>query len=110
LIALFAIAAGVIAERVVAVLFSKRKQRLIEAVSHTLWGDLKIIYARLAFDIVGILTFAAVGYFVLANYYPAGTLPFLFIYTFVAACTAGGMAFFWRAFISRPVVLIYAFA
>lgn len=102
LIGLFAIAAGVVAERLVALLFRKSKQRLIEAVSHTLWGIVKIIHTRLAFDVAGILAFALVSYLVLVNYYPAGTLPHLFVYTFIAACTAGGMAFVLARFYFAP--------
>jgi small-conductance mechanosensitive channel len=102
LIALLAIAVGIVAERVVAFMFRKSKQRLIEAVSSTLWGIVKIIHARLGFDIAGVLAFAGVSYLVVLNYYPAGTLPNLFIYTLVAACTAGGMAFVLARFYFAP--------
>lgn len=102
LLAFFAIGAGVLAERAVAFLFRKSKQRLIEEVSNTLWGIVKIIHTRLAFDIAGVLAFAGVSYLVVLNYYPAGTLPNLFIYVFIAACTAGGMAFVLARFYFAP--------
>jgi small-conductance mechanosensitive channel len=101
-IALIAIAAGVAAERVVAFLFRKRKQRLIKAVSNTLWGIVKIIHTRLAFDIAGVLAFAVVSYLVLVNHYPVGTLPHLFIYSFISACTAAGMGFVLARFYFAP--------
>ena len=102
LVALLAIAAGVVSERIVAFLFRKNKQRLIETFSSTLWDIVKIIHTRLAFDIAGVLAFAAVSYFVLLNYYPAGSLPNLFIYTLISACTAGGMAFVLARFYFAP--------
>ena len=102
LLALFAIAAGIAAERTVAFMFRKSKQRLIEATSSTLWGIVKMIHTRLAFDIAGVMAFAVVSYLVVLKYYAAGSLPHLFIYTFISACTAAGMAFVLARFYFAP--------
>ncbi|MGB0864965.1 MAG: mechanosensitive ion channel domain-containing protein [Granulosicoccaceae bacterium] len=101
-ITLMAIAVGVVAERVVSLLFRKSKQRLIEAVSTTLWGILKIIHTRLAFDIAGVLAFGLAAKLVISNFYPAESLPNLFMYCFIAACTAGGMGFVLARFYFAP--------
>lgn len=102
LLALLAIVAGLAAERVVAFLFRKSKQRLIEASPTTLWGILKTIHTRLGFDIAGVLAFAGASLLVVLNFYSAGTLPHLFIYCLTAACTAGGMGFVLARFYFAP--------
>ena len=71
MVVLVAIAAGLLAERLVARIFRRRKQELIDAVATTLWGILKILYTRLSFDVLGVLAFLTLGSIVIANFYPA---------------------------------------
>lgn len=68
-----ALGAGVIAERVVAFLFRKRKQTLIDSVSSTLSGILRILYTRLTLDVLGVMAFGIVSSMVIASNYEAGS-------------------------------------
>lgn len=63
-----AIVVGLVAERLVATFFRKRKAELIAASSMTLWGILKILYSRLSMDILGVLAFAFGASIVLSQF------------------------------------------
>jgi small-conductance mechanosensitive channel len=70
---LLAIAAGIVAERIVTFFFRKSKQRLIDSYSTSLWGILKILYTRLSMDILGVVAFAAASSVVIANFHEPGS-------------------------------------
>ena len=73
LYSLLALAVGVIAERLVAFLFRQRKQALIDAVSTTLSGILRILYTRLTLDVLGVVAFGIVSSIVIASSLEAGS-------------------------------------
>jgi len=70
---LLAIGLGIVAERIVAFLFRKSKQRLIESHSTSLWGILKILYTRLSMDILGVIAFGIVSSIVISRLHEPGT-------------------------------------
>ncbi|MEM6986415.1 MAG: hypothetical protein AAF499_07725, partial [Pseudomonadota bacterium] len=70
----FTIAVGVLAQRVVARLFRRRKQALFDEVGYTLTSVLRIIYSRLAIDILGVLAFFAAGGLIWSSIFERGLL------------------------------------
>ena len=102
LVILFAIAAGIIAERIVVFLFRKKKQKLIDEVSSTLSGILRIIYGRLSFDIFGVFAFGVVSYIVISNYYVEGTLVHDLSYLVIAAIFSAWLGFMICRFFFAP--------
>ncbi|MEM7378457.1 MAG: hypothetical protein AAF460_13245, partial [Pseudomonadota bacterium] len=68
------IAAGVVAQRLVERLFRRRKQALYDEVGYTLTSVLRIIYSRLAIDILGVLAFFAVGGVIWSSMFQRGLL------------------------------------
>lgn len=99
---LFAVGAGVVAERVVALIFRKYKQKLIEEVSNTLGGILKILYTRLTYDILGVLAFGLVSYIVVSNYFPEESIPHQLAYIFTGTIVGGWMAYVLCRFFFAP--------
>jgi small-conductance mechanosensitive channel len=102
LILLGAIIAGLCAERLVAFLLRKRKQRLIDSYSTTLWGILKILYSRLAFDVLGVVAFWLVSYLFLKYFYDGNQLALQAGYIPLALITAAGMGFVVARFYFAP--------
>jgi hypothetical protein len=92
-IVLAALMAGLLADRCVAFIFRRRKQQLIEAVSSTLWGILKILYTRLSFDVLGVLAFAAAAYAVVASIYGQNVVATHIAAMVIAPTLATGMAY-----------------
>jgi small-conductance mechanosensitive channel len=70
-----ALGAGVVAERIVAYLFRRRKQALIAASSDKLSTILRILYTRLSMDILGVMAFGIVSSIVIASHYEPGSYP-----------------------------------
>lgn len=93
LVILGAVIIGLCAERLVALFFRERKQRLIEAVSTTLWGILKILYTRLSFDVLGVLAYSAASYFVVGLFYAPESLATQLGYIVNATIVAAWLAY-----------------
>jgi hypothetical protein len=101
-IILAALIAGLVAERCVAFVFHRKKQKLIEAVSSTLWGILKILYTRLSFDVLGVLAFAAAAYTVVASIYGQNIVATHIAAIVIAPMLATGMAYVISRFYFAP--------
>ncbi len=99
---LFAIAAGGIAERCVALFFRKSKQKLISASSETLGGILKILYSRLTYDVLGVLAFNLISYIIISNYLVADSIMHGFAYLFTGTIAGGWMAYVICRFFFAP--------
>ncbi len=69
-----ALGVSVLAERLVARLFRRRKQALFDEIGYTLGSVLRIIYSRLCIDILGVLAFLGAGHAVWASLYNRGLL------------------------------------
>lgn len=102
LLALLAAAMGLVAERAVAFLLRKRKQRLIDEVAYTLGRILRVIYTRLAFDIAGVMAFGWVSYRCIVYFYPNGSIPFIVPLIFTSALATAGYAFVLARFLFAP--------
>ncbi|MDA9008964.1 mechanosensitive ion channel family protein [Alphaproteobacteria bacterium] len=85
-----------------AFLLRKRKQRLIDSVSTTLWGILKILYSRLAFDILGVVAFWVISYTLLEYFYAGNNLVLQAGYIPLALITAAGLGFVVARFYFAP--------
>ena len=70
---LLAIGAGLIAERIVAFVFRRSKQRLIDSYPTRLWDILRTLYSRLSMDILGVVAFAVASSGVISHSYEPGT-------------------------------------
>ncbi len=70
---LLAIAAGIFAERIVAFLFRKSKQKLIDSYATRLWDILKTLYTRLSMDVLGVIAFGIASSVVISRFYEPGT-------------------------------------
>ena len=97
-----AVALGIFAERVVAMLFRKPKQNLISAFSTTLGGILKILYTRLTYDVLGVLAFGLVSYIVISNNFTAGSIPHQLAYVVTSTIVGGWMAYVICRFFFAP--------
>ncbi len=97
-----AILFGIIAERLVALYFKKLKQKLIDSFSTKLWGILKIIYTRLAIDILGVIAFTIASNIVLKNYFEEGTLQYQYGLTIIKTIMAGWMGYVIGRFFFAP--------
>ncbi len=73
---ILALVAGVVAERIVAFLFRKRKQALIAESSDKLSTILRILYTRLSMDVLGVVAFGIVSSIVIASNYEVGSYPY----------------------------------
>ena len=101
-IAIVAIIAGFISERLVVLLFRKRKQMLIDRFSTKLSGILKILYGRLSFDLIGVLAFLAVGYAVISGVLEANSLALALAYIPVGGLTGLLMGYMVSRFFFSP--------
>lgn len=97
-----ALAVGIAAERAVAMLFRKHKQKLIAAYSTTLGGILKILYTRLTYDILGVLAFSLASYIVISNYHPDESIGHQLAYTVTGTLVGGWMAYVICRFFFAP--------
>ena len=102
LIILLALAAGVIAERLVTFLFRKKKQQLIDEFSTTLSGILRILYTRLSIDVLGVLGFWAVAHVVISANFPRESIPYLAAQVPLSAALGGWMGFVICRFFFAP--------
>ena len=102
LVILFALFAGLCAERLVTFFFRKRKQQLIEAVSTELLGILKILYTRLSFDVLGVLAFAAASAIVINNFYAQQTIENQIASILPAALFGGWLGYVISRFFFAP--------
>ncbi len=102
MILLVAVLVGVAAERFVATYLRSAKLALIEASSTTLWGILKILYTRLAYDIVGVLAFSVACRLVISQYFEAGSEMQVFINIIPATILGGWMAYVLCRFFFAP--------
>ncbi len=99
---LFAVAAGGVAERIVALSLGKRKQKLIAASSDTLGGILKILYSRLAYDVLGVLAFSLISFIVISKYLVTDSISHGFAYLFTGTIAGGWMAYVICRFFFAP--------
>lgn len=102
LVLIGAIALGVVAERLVAGYLRARKLALIEETSTTLWGILKILYTRLAYDIVGVLAFSVACRLVIGQYFETGSEMQVFLNIVPATILGGWMAYVLCRFFFAP--------
>lgn len=102
LILLAAVIVGVLAERLVAISFRKHKLQLIEKTSNTLRGILKILYTRLAYDILGVLAFSFASTVVISQYFDQGTVSYHLVSLVTASVVGGWMAYVVCRFFFAP--------
>ena len=102
LVIIFAIAMGIIAERLVALFFRQRKQQLIDAFSTKLWGILKILYTRLSFDILGVIAYGIVSAVTIRLFYPEGTIMNQLAEIFIVGIFGGWLAYVVCRFFFAP--------
>lgn len=102
LVIVTAIVLGLCGERLVAFLFRKRKQSIIEASPTSLWGILSTLYTRLSFDVSGVAAFAIISYLLISYEYPKGTFSNLLAYTMTSWLIAAGFAYVISRFYFAP--------
>jgi len=102
LIIALSLAAGLLAERIIAWLFRKRKHELIESFSTTLWGILKILYSRLSFDVLGVFGFLLASNAVLGHYFERESAGYLFATIIPSTIFAGFLAYVVCRFFFAP--------
>jgi len=99
---LAAIATGVFAERLFATYLKERKQKLIDSQSTNLWGILKILYTRLAYDVLGVLAFSVGSTFVINQYLEKDNIIQLTANVIPATILGGWMAYVLCRFFFAP--------
>jgi len=102
LLLLTAVVAGVAAERTVALLLRKYKQRLISATSTKLGGILKILYTRLTYDVLGVVAFSLVSYIVISKYLNTESISHQLAYILTSTIVGGWLAYVICRFFFAP--------
>ncbi len=97
-----AIIVGLVAERIVATMFRKRKAELIAASSMTLWGILKILYSRLSMDVLGVLAFSFGSSIILGQFIGWGHAGYQFASLITSTIFAAWLAYVICRFFFAP--------
>ena len=99
-----AIALGVLIHFLVVFLFRQRKQKLIDQVATSLSGILRLVYGRLAIDVLGAIAFMFAAMQVIRRSTEPDSISFLFSYVFVTSCYGALMGYVISRFFFSPKI------